>query len=115
MNLVAKEFIAARSDDDGVLVLSPFTGAARELSAALIVNPYDTELLADSIRTALEMSPAERKFRMLQMRAVVRQHNVYRWAGNLVGQLCDIRCEPSEVSPAGVRAAAGSGNTGSAA
>ncbi len=115
MNLVAKEFIAARSDEDGVLVLSPFTGAARELSAALIVNPYDTELLADSIRTALEMSPAERKSRMLQMRAVVRQHNVYRWAGNLVGQLCDIRCEPSEVSPAGVRAAAGSGNTGSAA
>ncbi len=95
MNLVAKEFIAAREDDDGVLVLSPFTGAARELPDALIVNPYDTEKLADAIYEALEMDPAERRARMHRMRRVVREHNVYRWAANLIGTLCDVRLDAS--------------------
>jgi trehalose 6-phosphate synthase len=91
MNLVAKEFIASRHDEDGVLILSPFTGAARELPDALIVSPYDTESLADGIFAALNMSSAERKNRMMRMRAVVKERNVYRWAGNLIGELCDVR------------------------
>jgi trehalose-6-phosphate synthase len=91
MNLVAKEFLVSRHDEDGVLILSPFTGAARELPDALIVNPYDTESVADAIFHALEMDPAERKARMREMRAVVKQQNVYRWAGNLIGDLCEVR------------------------
>jgi len=91
MNLVAKEYLASRYDEDGVLILSPFTGAARELPDALIVNPYDTERLADAISTGLTMNPAERKSRMGRMRAVVKQQNVYRWAGTLIGELCDVR------------------------
>jgi trehalose 6-phosphate synthase len=84
MNLVAKEYVAARDDGDGVLVLSEFAGAARELSDALIINPYDTEQFADAIRYALEMEPAERRARMGRMRRVVEENNVYRWAANLL-------------------------------
>jgi trehalose-6-phosphate synthase len=91
MNLVAKEFVAARNDQQGVLILSRFAGASHELSDALIVNPYDTEELADSIHRALEMAPDERSVRMQRMRAIVRERNVYRWAGNLIGELCEIR------------------------
>jgi trehalose 6-phosphate synthase len=91
MNLVAKEYLVSRADEDGALILSPFTGAARELPDALIVNPYDTESLADAIFAALEMDPAERRLRMRRMRAVVKQYNVYRWAGALIGDLCEVR------------------------
>jgi alpha,alpha-trehalose-phosphate synthase [UDP-forming] len=91
MNLVAKEFLAARSDEDGVLVLSRFTGAARELRDALLVNPYDIDQTAEAIRAALEMDPEERKQRMLRMRKIIREQNIYRWAGDLIGQLCDVR------------------------
>ncbi len=91
MNLVAKEFLVSRHDEDGALVLSPFTGAARELADALIVNPYDIESVADSIFHALEMDPAQRRSRMRQMRATVKQQNVYRWAGTLIGELCEVR------------------------
>ncbi len=91
MNLVAKEFVAARSDEQGVLILSRFAGASHELSDALVVNPYDTEELADSIHRALEMPADERSVRMQRMRAIVRERNVYRWAGNLIGELCEIR------------------------
>ena len=91
MNLVAKEFLAARSDEDGVLVLSRFTGAARELRDALLVNPYDIDQTAEAIRFALEMNPEERTQRMQRMRKLVREHNIYRWAGDLIGQLCDLR------------------------
>lgn len=95
MNLVAKEFLVSRHDEEGVLLLSPFTGAARELSSdALIVNPYDTESMADAIFTALEMDPAQRKSRMRHMRALVKQQNVYRWAGELIGELCAVRTAP---------------------
>jgi trehalose-6-phosphate synthase len=93
MNLVAKEFLAARQDEQGVLILSCFTGAARELSDALLVNPYDVEQTAEAIRFALEMDMEERKLRMQRMRRVVREHNVYRWAGNLVAELCDVRLD----------------------
>jgi trehalose-6-phosphate synthase len=91
MNLVAKEFLVSRHDEDGALILSPFTGAARELTDAIIVNPYDIESVADAIFRALEMDPAQRKSRMRQMRAVVKQQNVYRWAGTLIGELCEVR------------------------
>ncbi len=91
MNLVSKEFVAARQDDQGVLILSRFAGASHELSDALIVNPYNTEELALAIHQALEMSPEERRIRMQCMRAVVRERNIYRWAGSLIGGLCAIR------------------------
>jgi trehalose-6-phosphate synthase len=93
MNLVAKEFLAARHDDRGVLILSRFTGAARELQDALLVNPYDIDQTAEAIRVALEMSPEEVQERMRRMRKVVRENNVYRWAGTLIGELCELRLD----------------------
>ncbi len=93
MNLVAKEFVASRSDDRGVLILSCFTGAARELQDALQVNPYDTDQTAEAIRTALEMPSEEKQMRMHRMRKLVREHNVYRWAASLIGELCEIRLD----------------------
>jgi trehalose 6-phosphate synthase len=99
MNLVAKEFLAARDDEDGMLVLSRFTGAARELRDALLVNPYDIDQTAEAMRQALEMDPEERKQRMQRMRKVVREQNVYRWAGDLIGQLCEFRIAPASNGP----------------
>jgi trehalose-6-phosphate synthase len=93
MNLVAKEFIAAREDEEGALILSQFTGAARELRDAIIVNPYDVEQLAEGIRVALEMDTEERQARMKLLRSYVKDHNVYRWAGNLITELSEIRIE----------------------
>ena len=93
MNLVAKEFIAARHDERGVLILSCFTGAARELRDALQVNPYDIDETAEAIRAALEMPPEEKQLRMQRMRKTVRENNVYRWAGTLVGALCEVRLD----------------------
>jgi trehalose-6-phosphate synthase len=90
MNLVAKEFVAARDDEDGVLILSEFTGAARELQDALLVNPYDVEATAEAIRAAVEMKVDERTRRMRRMRRVVREHNIYRWAGLLLSELSAI-------------------------
>lgn len=84
MNLVAKEFVAAREDERGVLVLSSFTGAARELTEALIVNPYDLEEASAALAAALAMSPAEQAERMRSMRALVSEFNVYRWAGQMI-------------------------------
>jgi len=93
MNLVAKEFVATRDDEHGALILSRFTGACRELRDALVVNPYDTEQLAEAIRFALEMDPEERRARMQRMRWIVKEHNVYRWAGNLITELSEIRLD----------------------
>jgi len=87
MNLVAKEFVSVREDEDGVLILSRFTGAARELRDALLVNPYDIDELAEALRAAIEMPVAERRSRMARMRQVVREHNIYRWAGHLLSEL----------------------------
>ncbi len=100
MNLVAKEFVASRDDERGVLILSRFAGAAAELRDALIVNPYDTEQLAETIRAALEMTPEEEAQRMQAMRGVVTEHNIYRWAANLITELAEIRVE--EPRPASV-------------
>ena len=93
MNLVAKEFVAARQDEQGVLILSRFTGAARELPDALLVNPYDIEQMAEAIRSALEMDIEERKTRMQHMRRVVREHNIFRWASTLIAELCEVRLD----------------------
>ena len=84
MNLVAKEFVAARDDQQGVLILSQFTGAARELVDALIVNPYDIEQSAAALHLALTMPPVEQRARMRSMRSLVQDFNVYRWAGRML-------------------------------
>ena len=104
MNLVAKEYVAARQDDGGTLILSRFTGASHDLTDALVVNPYDTDELSNAVHFALTMPLEERQGRMRRMREAVREHNVYRWAGNLISELAGIRLdrvpEPAEKSPA---------------
>jgi trehalose 6-phosphate synthase len=91
MNLVAKEFVAAREDERGVLVLSQFTGAARELTEALVVNPYDLEDASSALATALTMSADEQRDRMRSMRAFVSEFNVYRWAGRMLVDAARLR------------------------
>ena len=91
MNLVAKEYIGARNDEAGVLILSQFTGASRELRDALIVNPYDIEGMAEAIRMALEMEPQEQKSRMRRMRETLKNRNIYYWAADLIGALAQVR------------------------
>src|SRR3984957_6307918 len=98
MNLVAKEFVASRTDNRGVLVLSTFAGAAHELSDALLVNPYDVMQLAEAIHSALEMPEAEQAKRMQWMRRVVKEHNIYFWAANLLSDLTEIRIEGADRS-----------------
>jgi alpha,alpha-trehalose-phosphate synthase [UDP-forming] len=96
MNLVAKEYIAARGDEDGVLILSKFTGAAVELRDALIVNPYDIDGVADAMHRGLEMEYMERRQRMARMRRHVMEHNVYRWAASVLGDLRELHIENAE-------------------
>lgn len=93
MNLVAKEFVTARDDEHGALILSTFTGASRELKDALLVNPYDIEQTADMIKAGIEMDPEDQKLRMIRMRNVVRENNVYKWAADIVTNLTQIRIE----------------------
>jgi trehalose-6-phosphate synthase len=90
MNLVAKEFVSVRDDGDGVLILSRLTGAAHELRDALLVNPYDIDEMAAAIRMAVEMPAEERRVRMTRMHQLVRERNVYRWAGLLLSDLSGI-------------------------
>ena len=100
MNLVAKEFIAAREDGQGVLILSSFAGASLQLTDALLINPYDSQQLAESIHQALVMGDEQQGLRMARMRKSVKEHNIYRWAANLLSDLTEIRVdsgEPSEV------------------
>jgi trehalose 6-phosphate synthase len=91
MNLVAKEFVAARTDLQGVLLLSEFTGAARELTEALIVNPYDLVCSSDALASALSMPPDEQQDRMRSMRSLLVQFNVYRWAGTMLVDAARLR------------------------
>ncbi|HUP02800.1 MAG TPA: trehalose-6-phosphate synthase [Bryobacteraceae bacterium] len=91
MNLVAKEFVASRDDLAGVLVLSQFTGAARELTEALIVNPYDVEQSSDALATALRMPALDQQVRMRSMRSLVAHFNVYRWAGEMLADAAQLR------------------------
>ncbi len=91
MNLVAKEFVAAREDGLGVLVLSQFTGAARDLTEALVVNPYDIGESAEALAHALEMPASEQRERMHSMRRMVAEFNVYRWAGRMIIDAAELR------------------------
>jgi len=91
MNLVAKEFVAARDDQDGVLILSTFAGASRELPEALLVNPFDVGETAAAMRTAMHMGRDERRERMKLMRRTVKENNVYRWAGRMLMDAAQIR------------------------
>jgi trehalose 6-phosphate synthase len=86
MNLVAKEFVAARADLRGALVLSRFAGAAEELREALLVNPYAVDEFAEALRQALAMPAGEQERRMRQMRQQVADNNIYRWAGMLLSE-----------------------------
>ena len=103
MNLVAKEFIASREDERGVLILSTFAGAALELTDALQVNPYDVQQLAAAIHRSLEMPEEEQATRMQRMRKTVREHNVFRWAASLLSDLTEIRIDLAERGEAPVR------------
>ena len=111
MNLVAKEFTAARTDGDGVLVLSEFAGAAEEMPEALLVNPFDIDGMADAIEQALAMPEAERRARMTQLNARVTHFDVHRWADNFLEALAEdgavIRHEPPPLLPAEVVRAVG--------
>jgi trehalose 6-phosphate synthase len=91
MNLVAKEFVASRDDERGVLILSTFAGASRELTEALIVNPYDAKSMAEALNAALLMPVEEQEERMRLMRQQVRDQNVYRWAGRMLLDAARVR------------------------
>lgn len=105
MNLVAKEYVAAKAEGDeqegqeGVLVLSEFAGAARDLPEAIIINPYDTEEFAQAIHQAIEMDPKERRLRMTRMRMRIEEFNIYRWAADFLTSLSQAKGSP-EQSPA---------------
>ncbi|MEO6000640.1 MAG: trehalose-6-phosphate synthase [Chitinophagaceae bacterium] len=90
MNLVAKEFIASRNQDNGTLILSRFAGASQELNGATIVNPYDIEQTADAIKYCLEMPEEDQRHRMRHMREVIVGHNIYFWAANLIRTMSTI-------------------------
>jgi trehalose 6-phosphate synthase len=91
MNLVCKEFVAARDDERGVLILSRFAGAAREMPEALVVNPYHVEETADALHRALTMPPGEQRERMASLRSTVREFNVFRWAGRMLSDAARLR------------------------
>jgi trehalose 6-phosphate synthase len=100
MNLVAKEFVASRFDEDGVLLLSQFTGSSLELTDALLFNPFAVDEMADAIHQAVTMAPEERRRRMQRMRAAVRDNNVYRWAGKILSALLKVdTAEPPAPTP----------------
>jgi trehalose-6-phosphate synthase len=98
MNLVAKEFVAARDDDDGVLVLSELAGAAQELRDALLINPYDVRGFADALIAALDMPLEERRARMRAMRRVVAGRNVFGWASDILEGLESLWTKPLHYS-----------------
>ena len=90
MNLVAKEFVSSRIDNDGVLILSKFTGAARELGEAVLINPYATDEFAEAIKKAVEMPSNERSMRMKKLRNTVNDNNIYKWAGDIICELANL-------------------------
>jgi trehalose 6-phosphate synthase len=106
MNLVAKEFVAARTDEQGVLVLSEMTGAAQQLTDAIIINPYDIDGFASAIRRAIEMPHDERRRRMRAMRRIVAGHDVFAWASDILEGLEQIRLRPRHVRGADVEGSA---------
>ena len=96
MNLVAKEFVSARDDEKGVLILSQFTGASRELKDAFIINPYDIGQTAEAIKRGLEMPLSEQKDRMGRMRTALKDYNVFRWASEMIKELAQVRLEAQD-------------------
>ncbi len=90
MNLVAKEFVASRCDEKGILILSKFTGSSRELTDAILVNPYDQEEMADSLNQAMQMPLQEQTRRMKQLRDTVSENNIYKWIGTILTQLTSL-------------------------
>jgi trehalose-6-phosphate synthase len=96
MNLVAKEYVSAHSDEDGVLILSQFTGSARELTDAILINPYDSEQFSDSLYQALTMPLEERRKRMVKMRQIVHENNIYLWAAKFLSGLLKIEFKEHE-------------------
>jgi trehalose 6-phosphate synthase len=104
MNLVAKEYVASRVDEDGVLILSDFAGASRELTDAIVVNPFSEEESVEAIRQALEAPEEERRKRMRKMRAVVAENNVYRWAGKIISALLKFEFSASDENNASLSA-----------
>jgi len=104
MNLVAKEFVASRTDGDGVLILSSFAGAARELNSAVLVNPFSPSDIATAVFRAITMPAGERRRRMADMRETVAVNNVYRWGSDIIQALCSIGlAAEAETAPARVR------------
>jgi trehalose 6-phosphate synthase len=99
---VAKEFVASRTDGDGTLILSQFTGAARELTSALLVNPFSADEMAEAILQALTMPEDERRRRMQKMRESVAANNVYRWAGKFLSALTKFEFPEAPSSLSGV-------------
>lgn len=99
MNLVAKEYVASRADEDGVLILSQFTGASRELNDALIINPFAIDATAHCIYQAITMDKEERQKRMQRLRSTVRLNNIYRWAGKIISELIKINSRVAETLP----------------
>jgi trehalose-6-phosphate synthase len=89
MNLVAKEYVASRIDSGGILVLSEFAGAAREMRRALLVNPRDIEATAATLESAMELPKEDARHRMNILRTVVRRHDVFEWADTFIGALRD--------------------------
>ncbi len=90
MNLVAKEFVASRVDGDGVLILSNFTGAARELNDAILINPFSIEQIAEAIKKAIEMPESERRERMHKLQNTVKNNNIYKWASDIINVVTEI-------------------------
>lgn len=107
MNLVAKEFCAARPDEDGVLVLSEFAGAADEMGEAVLVNPYDVEGMADALETALQMPESERKTRMRALRTRVKDCDVHCWVNSFLGALQSVPTATARQRPQDAQAALG--------
>jgi trehalose 6-phosphate synthase len=91
MNLVAKEYVVSKTDSSGALILSKFTGAARELTDAVLINPYSIEEFAEAIKSAIEMPKAEKIKRMENMRRVVSENNIYKWAGDIITELTALK------------------------
>ena len=89
--MLAKEYVAAKKDLSGSLILSQFTGAARELTDALQINPYSIEEFADKIKLAMEMPLEEKRKRMENMRKVITENNVYRWAADIITELAALK------------------------
>ncbi|MFO0974171.1 MAG: trehalose-6-phosphate synthase [Phycisphaerae bacterium] len=111
MNLVAKEYVAAKDPGEGALILSEFAGAARELADALLINPYDTEQFADAIHRGLTLSPEERFERMTRLQTAVQKHNVYRWAAGLLTSLAGTRGHQVGPAPSSTEPTTGAGQS----